>query len=124
MGGGGCSVPNPRYWVNAWFETMADPGFPRLSEGVPTYYSPKPKTCMQKIPQIPLRWTPADLLALWPSCISSAKIKLSLILGHVTFIIHFGCCCDIGQQTNVDWIRVVMVSLVSNETNTDVRMYT
>ena len=33
-------------------------------------------------------------------------------------------CCDIGQQTNVDWIRVVMVSLVSNETNTDVRMYT
>ena len=31
-------------------------------------------------------------------------------------------CCIIGQQTN--WIRVVMVSLVLNETNTDVRMYT
>ena len=28
-------------------------------------------------------------------------------------------CCDIGQQTNVDWN-----ALVSNETNTDVRMYT
>ena len=33
-------------------------------------------------------------------------------------------CCIIGQQTNVDWIRVVLVSLVSNETNTHVRMYT
>ena len=33
-------------------------------------------------------------------------------------------CCIIGQQTNVDWIRVVLVSLVSNETNTDVCMYT
>ena len=29
------------------------------------------------------------------------------------------CCCIIGQQTNVDWN-----TLVSNETNTDVRMYT
>ena len=28
-------------------------------------------------------------------------------------------CCIIGQQTNVDWN-----ALVSNETNTDVRMYT
>ena len=31
-------------------------------------------------------------------------------------------CCIIGQQTNVDWNA--LVSLVSNETNTDVRMYT
>ena len=29
-------------------------------------------------------------------------------------------CCDIGQQTNVDWNA--LVSLVSNETNTDVHM--
>ena len=33
-------------------------------------------------------------------------------------------CCIIGQQTNVDWICVVLASLVSNETNTDVRIYT
>ena len=33
-----------------------------------------------------------------------------------------GYCCDIGQQTNVDWNA--LVSSVSNETNTDVRMYT
>ena len=31
-------------------------------------------------------------------------------------------CCIIGQQTNVDWNA--LVSLVLNETNTDVRMYT
>ena len=30
-------------------------------------------------------------------------------------------CCIIGQQTNVDWNA--LVSLVLNETNTDVRMY-
>ena len=32
---------------------------------------------------------------------------------------YYYSCCIIGQQTNVDWN-----ALVSNETNTDVHMYT
>ena len=48
------------------------------------------------------------------------QFSVALWLRKISFVY----CCIIGQQTNVDWIRVVMVSLVSNETNTDVRMYT
>ena len=52
---------------------------------------------------------------------NSPKVESGRSIYTCDFFKHMSCCI-IGQQTNVDWTCVVLVSLVSNETNTDVRM--
>ena len=82
------------YWINPWFETVADPEFPgrRISqtewggEGAPTYYSAKNQNLhaidSPDSPQVHTCW-PLDIVA---KLFQLGKIKLSLFLGHVTFI--------------------------------------
>ena len=57
-----------------------------------------------------------------PREINGVPSDVFLLIKISFFWLTYGNCCIIGQQTNVDWNA--LVSLVSNETNTDVRMYT